>query len=99
LAWKLAMHGVVTRQVRVGLRAAEIVKRNDREIMLFPAFVMCAKDIAADAAIAVDGDFDGHGVIPLDGLCRKRHRDTERRKKIGCSLLLASRCQITCCTV
>src|SRR6266581_5389647 len=100
LARELAVHRVVTGQVRVGLRAAEVVKRNDREIVAFPAFVMRAKDIAADAAIAVDRDFDGHGCVLLEGLSHKEtQRHGTRAGRISCSLRLVSRCQITCRTV
>jgi hypothetical protein len=32
--------------------------------VLLAAFVVGTKDVAADAAVAVDGDFDGHGRSP-----------------------------------
>ena len=63
-ARELAVRRVVAGQVRVGLRAAQIVDRDDREIVLLPAFVVRAQDVAADAAVAVDGDFDGHAFSP-----------------------------------
>jgi hypothetical protein len=46
--------------VRVGLGTAEIVDRDDGKVMLLAAFVVGAQDVAADAAVAVDRDFDGH---------------------------------------
>jgi hypothetical protein len=50
--------------VRVGLGAAEIVDRDDGEIVLLPAFVVRAQNVAADAAVAVDRDFEGHALAP-----------------------------------
>jgi hypothetical protein len=62
-AGKAAVRGVVLRQVRVGLRIAEVVERDDLQVMLLAALVMGAQDVAADAAVAVDGDFDGHALL------------------------------------
>ena len=53
------MRGVVARQVRIGLGLAEVVDRDDLDVVLLPAFVMRAQDVAADAAVTVDSDFDG----------------------------------------
>src|SRR5690606_18866463 len=39
-----------------------------------PGFVQRAKDVAADAAIAVDGDLDGHVGTPARGQGGKRNR-------------------------
>ena len=65
LARELAVRGVVARQMRVGLGAAEIVDGDDRDVVLLAAFVVGAQDVAADAAVAVDGDFDGHSSLLL----------------------------------
>ena len=59
-ARELAVHGVVAGEMRVGLGTAEIVQRDDGEIVLLGVFVVRTQDVAADAAVAVDGDFDGH---------------------------------------
>ena len=55
------MCGVILGQVGVRRRIAEIVDRNDLYVMLFTAFVVSAKHVAADTAIAIDGNLDGHG--------------------------------------
>ncbi len=54
------MGGVVPRQVGVDGRIAQVVDGDDLQVVLLAALVMCAQDIAADAPVAVDGDFDGH---------------------------------------
>ena len=38
---------------------AQIVDGNDLDVVLFTAFVVGAQNIAANAAIAIDSDFDG----------------------------------------
>ena len=63
------MRRVVACQVRVGLRAAQIIDGDDREIVPLlgrpRAFVVGAQDIAADAAVTVDRDFDAHSLFSL----------------------------------
>jgi hypothetical protein len=54
--------------VRLGL--AEVVDRDDLDVVLLAALVVGAEHVAADAAIAVDGDFDGHGQISVEWLVR-----------------------------
>jgi hypothetical protein len=44
----------------IRLSIAQIVDRNDLNVILFAAFVMRAKDVAADAAVAVNCDTYGH---------------------------------------
>ena len=69
LAGELAVHRVVAREVRVGLGRAEVVDGDDGEVVRFPALVMRAQDVSANAAVAVDGDANGHGnVTPGGGL-------------------------------
>jgi hypothetical protein len=55
--------------VGVGLYRAQIVDGDDLNIVFFAGFVVRAKDIASDAAVAIDGDFDGHMRVLL---CAKR---------------------------
>src|SRR5690606_18294935 len=55
-----AVRRVETGQVRVGLRVAEIVDRDDRNVLAPLALVESAQNVAADPAIAIDGDLDGH---------------------------------------
>ena len=62
-AGKLAVGGVVARQVRVGLWLTEIVDRNNLNIIFLTAFVVCAQYVAADSTVTVDGNLDGHGVL------------------------------------
>src|SRR2546429_9523116 len=59
-----AVRGVIACQMRVRLTTPQIVDRDDREIVLLAAFVVRAQNVAADAAIAVDRDFDGHSITP-----------------------------------
>jgi hypothetical protein len=60
LARELAVHGVVAREVGVGLRRAQVVDGHDLQVVALVRLVVGAKDVAADAAVAVDGDADGH---------------------------------------
>ena len=64
LAGKLAVRRVITRKVRIRFRTAEVVDRDDRKVVLLAAFVMRAQNVAADAAVAIDRDFDGHSITP-----------------------------------
>jgi hypothetical protein len=64
-AGKLAVHRVVARQMGVRLGVAQVVDGDDGDILLLAAFIKRAQDIAADAAIAIDGNFDGHAVSLL----------------------------------
>jgi hypothetical protein len=59
-ARELAVRGVVAGQVGVRLGVAEVVDRHDLDVLLLAAFVESAQDIAADAAITVDCNFDRH---------------------------------------
>src|SRR5690606_15785051 len=59
-AGELAVGGVVARQVRVGLGIAQIVDGDDFDVVLLAGFVVGTQDVAADAAVPVDGDADGH---------------------------------------
>ncbi len=60
-----AVRGVVARQMRVRFRVAEIVHGDDLDLAAALALVERAQDVAADPAIAIDCDFDGHGESPL----------------------------------
>jgi hypothetical protein len=62
-ARKFAMGGVVLGQVGIDFRVAQVVDRNDLNIMLLAALVMRTQDVAADAAIAVYCNADGHWQI------------------------------------
>ena len=59
-AGEAAVHGVIAEQVGVGLYRTQVVDRHDLDVL---AAVLDdrAKDEAADAAEAVDGDANGHG--------------------------------------
>jgi hypothetical protein len=58
---------VVAGQVRVGLGVAEVVDGDELEIVLLSAFVVRAKHVAADAAVAIDRNFDSHGFSGFKG--------------------------------
>ena len=60
------MGGVVLGEVRIGARIAQVVDRHNLEFALATGFVDGAQDVAADAAVAVDGDLDGHAEL-LEG--------------------------------
>ena len=55
-----AVRGVVAGQMGVGLGVAEVVDRHDLDFVRAIGFVERAQDVAADAAVAVDRDLDGH---------------------------------------
>jgi hypothetical protein len=54
------MRRVKLRQMRVGFGIAEIVDGDDLQVMLLATFIVGTQDIAADAAIAIDGNAKGH---------------------------------------
>ena len=60
LGVEFAVGGIVARQMGVGFRVAEIVDGNDLDFTGAPRFVQGAQNIAADAAVTVDGDADRH---------------------------------------
>ena len=68
------MRRVVAGQVRIRFRIAEIVDRNDRQLVASIAFVQRAQYHAADAAIAVDSDFDGHSLPPRQSVAASDSR-------------------------
>ena len=70
-AGKLAVRGIVAGQVGVGVDRTKIVDRNDLDIMFFMALVVGTENVAADAAVAIDGDADGH-VVFLANECGKK---------------------------
>src|SRR5689334_20221447 len=60
---ELAMRGVVTREMRVRLGVSEIVQRDYLDRVLLAALVMSTQDVAADSAVTVNRDFDGHVLL------------------------------------
>src|SRR5882672_4174899 len=62
-AGKFPVYGVVARQMRVGLGVAQIVDGDELQVVALPAFIVRAQDIAADAAVAVDGDSNAHAKL------------------------------------
>ena len=63
-AVEAAVGRVEAGQVGVRLGAAEVVDRDDLDLAVAAGFVQRAQDVPADAAVAVDGDADGHVVLP-----------------------------------
>ena len=59
-AIEATVHRIVARQVGIGLRVTQVVDGHDLHIVTSGRLVMSAQDVAADAAVAIDGDFDGH---------------------------------------
>ena len=59
-AGKLAVRRIVARQMGVGFYRAQVVDGNDLDVVFFAGFVVRAEDVTANAAVAVDGDFDRH---------------------------------------
>ncbi len=57
------MRGIVAGQMGVGLSIAEVVDGDDLDVIFFAAFVMSTKDVAADAAIAINCNTDSHGFL------------------------------------
>ena len=54
------MRGIVTGQVRIGFHRPQIIDCDDLDVVLFMALVMSAKNVAADTAIAIDGNANSH---------------------------------------
>jgi len=59
-ARELAMGGIVLGQMGIGFGIAQIVDGDHLDFIRTAGFIEGAHYIAADAAIAVDGNFDGH---------------------------------------
>ncbi|MNH14102.1 hypothetical protein D3C79_736900 [compost metagenome] len=57
---KDAMHAVVFEQVRVDRAVAQVVDRDDLQVLTVALGIECAKDVAANAAKAIDCDTKGH---------------------------------------
>ena len=55
------MGGVVLGQVRVGLGVAEVVDRDDLDLLSATGFVQRTQNVAANATVTVDGDLNCHG--------------------------------------
>ena len=72
---KAAVHGVKLGQVSVGGQIAAAVDGDDFELVAQTVFVDGADNLTADAAVAVDGDFDRHGCF-LDGLRTNKNGKT-----------------------
>src|SRR5438552_619223 len=64
LAGESAVHGVVARQVRIGLRVAQVVERDDLELPGALALVEGAQHVASDTPVTVDADLDSHALSP-----------------------------------
>ena len=72
VGFKAAVHGVEFGQVGVGFKAAAGVDGDDLELVLDFIVVDGAQNLAADASVAVDGDFDAHSLFLFAGLGRFR---------------------------
>ena len=57
---KLAVGRIVPRQVGVGIGVTQVIDRHDGDLASAPGLVEGAKNIAADMAVTIDGNFDGH---------------------------------------
>src|ERR1700733_5373923 len=55
-----AVHRVVARQVRIGLRVTQIIDGDDLDLAGALGVVQSAQNVAADAAVAVDSNLDWH---------------------------------------
>src|SRR5690606_35451744 len=69
LAGELAVHGVVLREMRIGIRIAQVVERDDLDVFLAVRLVQRTQDVATDTAVAIDTDFNGHFSISSKNGC------------------------------
>ena len=60
------MHRVVTREVRIGLRIAEVIERNDLHLRIALGLVERAQNVAPNTTVTVDPHLYCHALIPLD---------------------------------
>src|SRR5690606_40955706 len=58
-----AMCSVILSQVGIGLGIAQIIDRDDFNIMLFATFIVSTQYITADAAVAVNCNTNGHYIL------------------------------------
>ena len=68
---KAAVYGVELGQVRVGFEAAAGIDGHDFQLVLKIVVIDGAQHLAADASVAVDGNFDAHGRILVYRVCEK----------------------------
>ena len=54
------MGRVVLGQVGVGLRLTKVVDGNDLNVVFLAALIVGPQHVAADAAVTIDRNFDGH---------------------------------------
>jgi hypothetical protein len=59
-AVELAVRGVVARQVRIGVRVAQVVDRHDLDLARALRFIQRAQRVAADAPVTIDANLDRH---------------------------------------
>src|SRR5450631_691511 len=59
-ARKLAVRGVIARQMSIGLRVSQIVDGDDLDFAIALGLIQRPQNIAPDATVTVDTDFDGH---------------------------------------
>ncbi|MCY1445013.1 hypothetical protein D9M71_615120 [compost metagenome] len=57
---KDAMNTVVLEQVRIDRAVTQVIDRDDLQVLTVALGIECAKDVAADAAKAIDCDTKGH---------------------------------------
>jgi hypothetical protein len=62
------MRGVVLGQMRIGFGIAQIIHGNDLDFAGALGLVQRAQHIAADAAIAINGNFDRHEKLLWDAM-------------------------------
>src|SRR5690606_15404065 len=64
-AGEAAMGGVVAGEMGVGLGVAQVIDRHDLDVVLLAILVVGTKDVAANAAIAIDRHAYGHDGSPV----------------------------------
>src|SRR5450830_174476 len=86
-ARELAVRGVVAGQVGVRFGIAQVVDGNDLDILFLAAFVESAQYITADAAVAIDCNFDRHTLLLIkkEGTCTPPASTSPGQLKINIS--------------
>jgi hypothetical protein len=64
---------VVACEVRVGFGVTEVVDGDDLNLVRALRLIERAQDVATDATVTVDCDFDGHGCLPRQSRREKRN--------------------------
>jgi hypothetical protein len=57
------MRRIAPREVRIGIRIAQVINGNNFDVRVFAALVQSTQHVAANAAVAVNSNLDRHACL------------------------------------